>query len=202
MKVSGWTPYIRLGLYAFTMVESIIVLCITAARLHYTTHKPLRDPFFGTTGVPFYDPIVVALFFASLITMGWSMFVLIAKFQRLEIFVLTTWLGEIVVLSTLWLFWVTSTGIASSYWGSGMICKYYQPCQLLSAMLANAWVTWTMLSAILILAIFFDSVKKPGNGSVKRREITKHTESAFCVNTSEGKVSFDGSLETKEKMSY
>lgn len=72
-------------------------------------------------------------------------------------------------------------------------------------MLANAWVTWTMLSALLILAIFFDSVKKPGNESVndsKGREITKHTESAFCVNTSEGKVSFDGSLETKEKMSY
>ncbi|KAJ3567265.1 hypothetical protein NP233_g6472 [Leucocoprinus birnbaumii] len=101
-KLSLGIPPIRLGLYAVLTLFSFILFCLTAARLHYTTTK-----------LDFYESVVAELLFTGLMTMIWSIFVIVAMFQRLEFRFITTFLGEIIVLVVLWFFWIVGSGIAS-----------------------------------------------------------------------------------------
>ncbi|XP_006455669.1 hypothetical protein AGABI2DRAFT_210144 [Agaricus bisporus var. bisporus H97] len=161
MKSSfGVTP-IRLGLYGALLLFSFILFCISAARLHYTDNLSHDDSLNG--GRHYYDPIVVELLVSALLTMGWSIFVLVTLLKRLEFPVITTFLGEIAVLSVLWLFWIVGAADSSSIWGDLSFCQGFQPCQVLSAMLAFAWLGWITLTVLLVLAVLFCIANKAWN---------------------------------------
>ncbi|KAF9450764.1 hypothetical protein P691DRAFT_725466 [Macrolepiota fuliginosa MF-IS2] len=142
-KLSFEIPPIRLGLYAVLTIFAFILMCISAARLHFTT------------GVGFYDPIVAELLFTALITISWSIFVVLAMFKRFEFGFVTTFLGEIVALAILWLFWLVGAAVASSIWGDLSFCQQLSQCRLLTAMLAFAWLGWITLTALLVVTVLF-----------------------------------------------
>jgi len=98
-------------------------------------------------------------------------------FERFEFRFITTFLGEIIALIILWFFWIVGTGIATvcviffhliagsiDYWNSiqsksswqGLEgCQRFGPCQVLSALLGFAWLSWITLTALLVVTLLF-----------------------------------------------
>ncbi|KXN83206.1 hypothetical protein AN958_01720 [Leucoagaricus sp. SymC.cos] len=152
-KLSFEIPPIRFGLYAVLTIFSFILFCLTAARIGYTTNLPHGDPLNG--GVNFYEPYAAELLFTGLITVLWCIFVLFAMLKRLEFRFIATFLGEIVVLAILWLFWIVGAGVASASWIGLEGCQLFEACRLLSALLGFAWLSWIVLTALLIVTVLF-----------------------------------------------
>jgi len=143
------------GLLAFF---SSIVLCLSAARIHYTTHLQKDDPL--NNGGSFYDPIVAELLFTMLLTIPWSIFIIYSIHKRYENPYLSTFLGEVIGLSILWLFWIVGAAIASTIWGNLEWCQTFSACRLLSALLAFSWLGWLVLSLLLGFSLLFSFANK------------------------------------------
>jgi len=140
--------YGLLGLFSF------ILLCLSAARLHYTTHLPKGD------GMSFYDPIVAEVLFTTLLTITWCIFTIYSIHKRYENPYLSTFLGEVIGLSVLWLFWIVGAGVASTMWGNLGFCQQFQACQILSALVAFSWLGWLVLSLLLGFSLLFSFANK------------------------------------------
>jgi len=65
-------PVIRIALYCTLWVISLVLLGLSAARIHYTENLSPSDPLNG--GQDFYDPVVAELLATSIIVTLWSMF--------------------------------------------------------------------------------------------------------------------------------
>jgi len=144
----SFLPPLRIFLYCVLFVFSVVLLGLSAARLHYTTHLEPFDPL--NEGVSFYDPIVAELVATTIFTMLWSPYVIHAIYARREQGFLTTFAGEILGLSVLFLFWIVGAGISTSLWGNLGFCHQYQPCRLLTALVAFTWLGWIVLLMLLI----------------------------------------------------
>ena len=106
-------------------------------------------------------------------------------YKRYENPYLSTFLGEIIGLSTLWLFWIVGTAIASvsdsflvgsyrnsflitlppldncqSMWGNIELCQTLEACRILSALLAFSWLGWLVLSLLLGFSLLFSFANK------------------------------------------
>jgi hypothetical protein len=57
----------RFFLYIALILFSLVLFCLSAARLYYTTHLSSSDPL--NAGVAYYDPVVVLLLVTALFTM-------------------------------------------------------------------------------------------------------------------------------------
>jgi len=148
-------PILRIGLYGGLMLFSFILFCLSAARLNYTTHVLPGD-----SGRGFYDPIVVEILIATLLTIPWSIFIVWSIHKRYENPYLSTFRGEIIGLSVLWIFWTAGAAGASHPWGSLSWCQQFDACRLLSALVAFSWLGWLTLSAILALSLLFSLANK------------------------------------------
>ncbi|RPD54120.1 hypothetical protein L226DRAFT_540300 [Lentinus tigrinus ALCF2SS1-7] len=141
---------IRLPLYIILWVFAALLFILTCVRLNYTLHIPNGDPLNG--GRNFYDPVVAELLVCSLLTlgsipfaMGWipTMFSSAASSNLLEL----------AALSILWLLWLVGCCVSTSIWPNLNFCLQFEPCRILTAMMAFAWLGWTALVGLLIVAI-------------------------------------------------
>ena len=104
-------------------------------------------------------------------------------YKRYENPYLSTFLGEIIALSILWLFWIVGTATASvsdsfgcwftsaqflthttthpqSMWGNIEWCQTMEACRVLSALLAFSWLGWLVLSLLLGFSLLFSFANK------------------------------------------
>jgi hypothetical protein len=109
-------------------------------------------------------------------------------YKRYENPYLSTFLGEIIGLSVLWLFWIVGTAIATvsddslpvvgfaiipntypssshpqSMWGNIEWCQTSatsEACRILSALLAFSWLGWLVLSLLLGFSLLFSFANK------------------------------------------
>jgi len=144
---------IRVGMYGLLALFSFLVLCLSAARLQYTTHLPSNP---GS----FYDPIIAEILFTMILSIPWCIFMMYSIYKRYENPYLSTFLGEIIGLSILWLFWIVGTAIASSMWGNLEWCQTLEACRILSALLAFSWLGWLVLSSLLGFSLLFSFANK------------------------------------------
>jgi len=151
-------PLIRIALYFILGIFSVILFCLCAARLHYTTHLPIGDPLNG--GDDFYDPVVVELLFTTMLTVPWCIFIIYAIHKRVESRLISTFRGELIGLSVLWLFWLVGAAVASSLWGDLSFCHEFNACRVLSTLVAFSWLGWITLTAILAVNILFSFANK------------------------------------------
>ncbi|KAF9492624.1 hypothetical protein BDN71DRAFT_1451242 [Pleurotus eryngii] len=146
-------PPLRIALYFTLGLFSFVLFCLSAARIHYTTHLPAGDPLNG--GHNFYDPVIAELIFTTLITMGWCIYIIFVIHKRIDDRPVTLFRDEMIGLGVLWLFWLIGSAVASSIWGNLGFCQQFGACRLLSALLAFAWLGWIILSVLLVLSILF-----------------------------------------------
>jgi hypothetical protein len=149
---------IRLGLYGALGVISFVLMALSAARLQYTTHLPKGDTL--NDGVDFYDPIAAELLTTSLFSIGWALFVIRVIHGRLELRIIGSFLGEFVGLAFLFLLWIVGAGVSSTNWSNLSFCVQYNPCRLLMALLAFAWLGWLVVLALLVLNLLFSFANK------------------------------------------
>jgi len=145
-------------MYGLLALFSFLVLCLSAARLQYTTHLPNDDPL--NHGRSFYDPIVAEILFTVLLTIPWCAFVIYSIHKRYENPYLSTFLGEVIGLSVLWLFWIVGASVASTMWGNLGWCQTFQACQILSTLVAFSWLGWLVLSLLLGFSLLFSFANK------------------------------------------
>lgn len=142
---------IRVGMYGLLASFSFLVLCLSGVRLQYTTHLP----------TPFYDPVIVEILFTMLLSIPWCIFMMYSIYKRYENPYLSTFLGEIIGLFVLWLFWIVGTAIASSMWGNDVEwCQTLEACRIISALLAFSWLGWLVLSMLLGFSLLFSFANK------------------------------------------
>ncbi|THU90567.1 hypothetical protein K435DRAFT_256496 [Dendrothele bispora CBS 962.96] len=150
-NISGF----RTALYFLLSLFSIVVLGLSATRLHYTLHVPLGDPVNG--GEDFYDRIVVELLVASILTMLWSWFVMWIIRKRKETAFVSTFRGGFIGLAILWLMWLIGVIVVTHMWGDLRWCQIYKPCRILTALVAFVWIGWITMTVIFIVEIIFVS---------------------------------------------
>lgn len=146
-------PALRIALYFALAIFSIVLLGLTAARIHYTTHLPPGDPLNG--GADFFDPIVAELLVTSLLVIAWSFFIIHSIHKRNENRFISTFRGELVGLFILWLMYLVGAAIATSFWGNLGWCQIYLACRLLSTLVAFAWMNFIIMSFIFFVDIAF-----------------------------------------------
>jgi len=144
---------LRIALYFALAVFSIVLLGLTAARIHYTTHLPLGDPL--NNGSDFYDPIVAELLATSILTILWSFFIIHSIHKRHENRFVSTFRGELIGLFILWVMSLVGAAIATTIWGDLNFCHQFSACRLLTAMVAFAWMCFILMTFILFVDIAF-----------------------------------------------
>lgn len=149
---------IRMGMYSLLALFSILVLGLSAARLQYTTHLPIGDPL--NNGRSFHDPVVAEILFTTLLTIIWCIFIIYSIHKRYENPYLSTFLGEIIGLSVLWIFWIVGAAIASTMWGNLGWCQTFEACRVLSAFIAFSWLAWLVLTLLLGFSLLFSFANK------------------------------------------
>ncbi|KAG7087871.1 hypothetical protein E1B28_013809 [Marasmius oreades] len=138
---------LRLGLYVFLLLLSLILFSLSAARLQYTLHLPPGDPL--NKGVNFYDPAIIELLVASLFSLGWCIFIIYLYFRTTGNPIIRTYREELVVLGILWLLLLGGSAAASNIWAVVAFCQQFQACQILSAVLGICWTAFVVLTAII-----------------------------------------------------
>lgn len=141
----------RIFLYTALGVFAVCQLGMTAARLHYTLHVPLRDPVNG--GVDFYDPIIAELLVTSILTMFWVPLLVTRIHRRHENTFISKFREELIGLLVLFILWIVGAAISTSRWGDLAWCRIYQPCRLLTAIVAFAWLSWIMTLFLIVINI-------------------------------------------------
>ncbi|PFH49296.1 hypothetical protein AMATHDRAFT_147990, partial [Amanita thiersii Skay4041] len=140
------------------VVFSFILFCLCCVRLHYTTTLDSRDPLNG--GVSFYDPIIVELLVTTILTILWSLYIIYCIYKRVETKYVSKYYEELIGLALLWLFWIIGAADASAIWGTLSFCQKYEPCRVLSALMAFAWLGWLTLTGIVVLVMLYVMVNK------------------------------------------
>ncbi|KAI0686230.1 hypothetical protein C8Q76DRAFT_762105 [Earliella scabrosa] len=143
---------VRLPLYIILWVFSALLFILTCVRLNYTLHLPPGDPLNG--GRHFYDPVVAELLVCSILALGSIPLVMHwvppIYFQTSSS---SNNLLELIALAVLWLLWLIGCCISTSIWPDLNFCYQFEPCRILTAMMAFAWLGWTALVGLNIVAI-------------------------------------------------
>lgn len=147
-------PLIRSCIYFVFWLFSLVLLGLTAARLHYTTHLPPFDPL--NQGRPFYDPIVAELLVCSILGIIWAPFVVHMIHARHEYKYLSKVWQELLGLFILNVLWLVGAAISTNIWPNlPSFCANFQACRILTAMLAFAWMGWIMLTTLVFVTVMY-----------------------------------------------
>jgi len=170
----AWTDYrgrfrndlqtVRLVFYIVLLIFSIILMGLTAGRISYTEHLSNGDPL--NRGVNFYDPSVVELLVCSLLLIGISAFFIWTILELRETRHTTRLWFECAVLGVMWLLLLVGTAVATSIWPNLNFCISSHACQLLQAMLAFAWLSWLVLTFLLVVSLVYAIRSRRWNGHV------------------------------------
>ncbi|KAL5512159.1 hypothetical protein ACEPAG_3444 [Sanghuangporus baumii] len=147
-------PTIRAILYVILWIFSVVLLGLTAARIHYTTHLEPPDPL--NDGQSFYDPIVAELLVCSILAIIWSPLVIHMIHGRREYKFLSLVWHELLGLAILWLLWLVGAAVATSIWPNlPSFCSQYNACQVLTAMVAFSWLGWITITALVVTTLLY-----------------------------------------------
>ncbi|KAJ7288415.1 hypothetical protein C8J57DRAFT_1280156 [Mycena rebaudengoi] len=146
-------PTFRIASYAALALFSFIVFGLTIARLNYTNHLPRGDTL--NRGRNFYDPDIVELLITSMMSMAWALFLIRTIYKRVESNLVSTFRGELLGLFVVWMFWLVGTAIASAQWGNLGFCQVFEPCRILSAIVAFSWLCWLTVTFNFGVSITF-----------------------------------------------
>ncbi|OCB90750.1 hypothetical protein A7U60_g2050 [Sanghuangporus baumii] len=172
----------RAILYVILWIFSVVLLGLTAARIHYTTHLDPLDPL--NDGQSFYDPIVAELLVCSILAIVWSPLVYVCTFMipllqnylsalfwrsygllwcmihmihgRREYKFLSLVWHELLGLAILWLLWLVGAAVATSIWPNlPSFCSQYNACRVLTAMVAFSWLGWITVTALVVTTLLY-----------------------------------------------
>jgi len=152
---------VRIALYVILLVFAICELGMTAARLHYTLNVPEGDPVNG--GVDFYDRIIAELLAASILAMLWAPLLIVRIYKRHENTFISTFGGEFIGLFVLFMLWIVGAAMTTDQWGNLAWCRIYQPCRLLTAILAFSWMGWIIILFLIAINLGYIIVNKAFN---------------------------------------
>ncbi|KIY47797.1 hypothetical protein FISHEDRAFT_44590 [Fistulina hepatica ATCC 64428] len=153
-------PALRIALYVALAMFSIVLLALSADRLHYTLTLKRSDPL--NQGRPFYDHIIAELIFTTSVTILWS-FYMCVPLERIPFFRSLLFMYEFTGLFVLWVFWLVGAAISSvsrHLWGDLSWCWSYIQCRILSALVAFAWTGWATLTILGTSSVAFVLTKK------------------------------------------
>ncbi|KAF7291571.1 hypothetical protein HMN09_01248200 [Mycena chlorophos] len=146
-------PTLRKIAYGALAFFSFIEFCLTIARLAYTDNLPRGDPLNG--GRSFYDPDIVELLIASMLSMAWSGFIIYTIHRRVEHNLVSTFRGELAGSFVIWMFWMVGAAIASGFWGNLGWCSEFNACRVLSAIVAFSWLAWVTITFNFVVSLIF-----------------------------------------------
>ncbi|PAV17086.1 hypothetical protein PNOK_0715000 [Pyrrhoderma noxium] len=177
---------LRFCLYYAFWLFSLVLLGLTAARLHYTTHLPPTDPL--NRGQPFYDPIVAELAVCSILGIFWAPFIVHMIHAKYEHKYFSRVWHELLGLFTLNILWLVGAAISTNIWPNlPAFCSQFQACRILTAMLAFAWMGWIMLTTLIFVTVLYASANgawhEPAHGywirelpsNARASEYSQHT---------------------------
>ncbi|KZT34857.1 hypothetical protein SISSUDRAFT_1026079 [Sistotremastrum suecicum HHB10207 ss-3] len=144
---------LRIHLYILLFLFSVVLMGISAGRLHYTTHIPRGDPLNG--GKNFFDPIVPELLVTAILLVVASATFLWIVWQKVEMEFMTRLWFEIAVLSVLWVMLTVGQSLATSIWPNLTWCIKFTACQVIQAMIAFAWFSWAWLTLLIFISLRF-----------------------------------------------
>ncbi|KAL0567091.1 hypothetical protein V5O48_014907 [Marasmius crinis-equi] len=129
----------RVGYVALSLF-SIVLLGLCATRIDNTRKSA------GT-----YDPIIAELLAASILTMLWS--------WVMETGYVSSFRSEMVGGFILWLLLLVGAAIATNKWNNLIDCKVFV-CQLLTTIVAFAWITWGTLTLLMLITMLYATVHR------------------------------------------
>ncbi|CEL56528.1 hypothetical protein RSOLAG1IB_07877 [Rhizoctonia solani AG-1 IB] len=137
----------------------MVVFSLTIVRLNYTDRRrdPRVDPL--RNGQAFYDPPIPELLVSSFLTMciaPWMMFVI---YRRYGHNILTKTWFELLCLFVLWGLWLGGAASATALWPNLNWCQIYQPCRILVALIAFAWMGFILLTFLMVGTLFVASTR-------------------------------------------
>nr|VWP01510.1 Calcium dependent mitochondrial carrier protein [Ganoderma boninense] len=121
-------------------------------------HTIIRLPLYDSGMVRSADPIVAELLVVSLMTLGTIPLVLSTRKGWVPNFNFLTStasrnLVELGGLSVLWLLWLVGCVVSTSIWPDLSFCYQFEPCRILTAMMAFAWLGWIVVVGLIVVAI-------------------------------------------------
>jgi len=134
-------------LYPILSLWALILLCLTAARLAYTTQP--RDETSLNGGRAFYDPSVAELLVSAIFGLGFSLTMSIILYRRHERGFIFDTAFEVSGLSIAWLLWLGGSAASVTVWPDLSWCTAYSPCRLLQGIMGVAWLGTITLSVLL-----------------------------------------------------
>jgi len=144
-------------LYAFLWIVSVVLLGLTAYRIH------------STKRVGFYDPIIAELLVVSILTILWTPFAIFTLVRgsygahhagttnaaAAGTTTTTTtntrrpgYLPETIGLAILWVMWLVGAVVTTNTWPAKKFCGPGKQCSILAAILAFAWIGWGLLTLL------------------------------------------------------
>ncbi|ELU42147.1 MARVEL domain-containing protein [Rhizoctonia solani AG-1 IA] len=150
---------VRLALYLFALLFSMVVFSLTIVRLNYTDRRrdPLIDPLRG--GQAFYDPPIPELLVASFLTMCFALWMMFVIYRRYGHRILTKTWFELLWLFILWGLWLGGAASAAALWPNLNWCQIYKPCRILVALMAFAWMGFIILTFLMVGTLFVASTR-------------------------------------------
>jgi len=164
----------RVLLYIFLILSSLVLFGLTADRLRYTTHLPPGDPL--NRGVSFYDPIVAELCASALFTFFLAIFYTIVNARKSEKKRFSRIWFESILLAIVWIMLLVGAAISSKFWGNLNFCHQFRPCRILTAMVAFAWITWITVLFLLFSNIIYAIRYRAWTSHVHGRRWRRRTE--------------------------
>jgi hypothetical protein len=145
-------PALRIALYFALSLFAIVLLGLTATRLHDTSH------------LGFFDRIVAELLAAAVLAMLWSWFIMHTIHSIRVRGPVTSFAHEYFGLFILWLMFLVGAAIATHSWGN-LGCLGQFSCDLLTTIVVFAWLCFITTTLIIFYTMLF-LAGNSGYGSV------------------------------------
>ncbi|PPR04353.1 hypothetical protein CVT24_013205 [Panaeolus cyanescens] len=148
MALSG----LRLFLYAWLFATSVVLLGLTAYRIHYT--KNLTGGDILTNSSHFYDPIIAELVVTSSLAILASLWYMIAIASRIGRGPLGTYLSEQIFLFIIWVMFLVGAAITTHKWLHLKWCRGgYRACRILETIKGFSWICFGFTSFLLLASL-------------------------------------------------
>ncbi|KNZ78573.1 hypothetical protein J132_11212 [Termitomyces sp. J132] len=143
---------LRAGLYSALFIFSVILLGLTAARVHHT--KSLGSPDTISRGRSgYYEPITVELLSTSIIATLFSLPLMACLCSRRG-FGLPHFLTELLGILSLFVLYLVGAAIFTHKYRRISYCRgYFLQCRIVSAIMAFSWMSWAITLFLLLAAL-------------------------------------------------
>jgi len=145
-------PSLRLFLYACLFVTSVVLLGLTARRIHYTRNLAGGDILTGQSH--FHDAIIAELLATSAFAIPVSLWFLTAIASRIGRGPFGTYMSELISLFILWVMFLVGAAITTHKWRNLKWCRgAFRVCRILEAIKALSWICFGITTLLLLASI-------------------------------------------------